>query len=531
MCTARTALPARKATFVLQKATFFCLPQQHFTLQKNQISTHLNCFLQCFNVKSLMILHFSLTEMQQHILLVDKADNIGVTFQVPGSFWSGLSGVDRKKTREAEIVSWDPNYQWPKGKHPPGAFQMQVKENTGELQTYAISETQFKGYPGDHCKLITAAEQACRDGNLSQSSQGLQDTAPSSTTPETPGTPAQCLPCLIPAKQISRVYDHFLKLNPGLFSCRVCGQKVTNHATSTSALFSNIKRKHCSLWVQFAVYSPHHKVVQDAQRSLQYNMPFARSLVHHHRLTKWLVSALSPIAPTVESATPRAFVGGLCAGYTPACARTVRKIPSVATAVMEKKLQKILFEAKEKWGQPAIALQTDLWTSTVQHNAYGAVNVSFLSGDLHFVHGPLDVNVFPEDSHTGVAIASWLGAVVRRKDLSSDDISVITPDNAANIKKAVGLMDLNFRGCYAHTLQRCVQYGIGNAGNPADDNPINTVMAVIAKCKKLIAYVNNSTKVHRKLTQAAHKHGTSNFSLKQVCYSSVQSFNRLLCIA
>ena len=114
MCTASTALPARKATFVLQKATFFCLPQQHFTLQKIQISTHLNCFLQRFNVRSFMILHFSLTEMQQHILLVDKVDNIGVTFQVPGSFWSGLCGVGCKQKWEAEIVSWDPNYQWPK---------------------------------------------------------------------------------------------------------------------------------------------------------------------------------------------------------------------------------------------------------------------------------------------------------------------------------------------------------------------------------------------------------------------------------
>ena len=499
--------------------------------KKKQISTRLNCFLQRFNVRFFMILHFSLTEMQQHILLVDKVDNIGVTFQVPRIFWSGLSGYDRKKKWEAEIVSGDPNYQWPKGKHPPGAFQMQVKENTGELRTYAISETQFKGYAGDNCKLITAAEQARRDSHLSQSLQGSQDTASSSSTPATPQTPAQCLLCLRPAEQRSRVYDHFLKLNPGLFSCRVCGQKVTNHATSTSALFSHMNPKHYSLWVQLAMYSPRHKVVQDAQGSLQYNMPFARSLVHHYHLTKWVVSALATIAPTVESATLRAFVGGLCAGYTPACRGTVRKILSVAKAMMEKKLQQMLFEAKEKWGQPAIALQTDLWTSTVQHNAYGAVNASFFTGDLHFVHVLLDVNVFSEDSHTGVAIASWLGAVLRRKDLSSDDISVITPDNAANMKKAVGLMDLNFRGWYAHTLQRYVQYGIGNAGNPADDDPINTVVAVIAKCKKLVAYVNNSTKVHRKLTQAAHKHGTSNFSLKQVSYSSVQSFNRLLCIA
>ena len=153
------------------------------------------------------------------------------------------------------------------------------------------------------------------------------------------------------------------------------------------------------------------------------------------------------------------------------------------------------------------------------------MNASFFTGHLHFVHVRLDVNVFPEDSHKGVAIAGRLGAVLRRKDVCSDDISVITPDNAANMKKAVGLMDLNFRGWYAHTLQRCVQYGIGNAGSPADNDPINTVVAMIAKCKKLVAYANNSTKVHRKLKQAARKHGTSNYTRKHVCYSSVQSFN------
>ena len=137
-------------------------------------------------------------------------------------------------------------------------------------------------------------------------------------------------------------------------------------------------------------------------------MPFARSLVHHYRLTKWLVSPLAPISTTVDSAALRAFVGGPCAGYTPACARTVTKILSVAKAMTEKKLQQMRFEAEEKWGRPAIALQTDLWASTVQHDAYGAVNASFFTGDLPFVHVHLDVKVFPEDSHTGVAIAGWL---------------------------------------------------------------------------------------------------------------------------
>ena len=105
-----------KSDICFTKSDIFLSATTALHIAEKKISTHLNCFLQRFNVRSFMILHFSLTEMQKHNLLVDKVDNIGVTFQVPGSFWSGRSGVDRKKKWEAEIVSWDPNYQWPGGK-------------------------------------------------------------------------------------------------------------------------------------------------------------------------------------------------------------------------------------------------------------------------------------------------------------------------------------------------------------------------------------------------------------------------------
>ena len=86
-----------KSEICFTKGDIFLFAKTALHVAKNQISTQLNCFLQRFNVRSFMILHFSPTEMQQHILLVDKVDNIGVTFQVPRSFWSGLSVVDRIK--------------------------------------------------------------------------------------------------------------------------------------------------------------------------------------------------------------------------------------------------------------------------------------------------------------------------------------------------------------------------------------------------------------------------------------------------
>ena len=86
-----------KSDVCFTKSDSFVSAKTALHIAKNQISTQLNCFVQHFNVRSFMILHFSPTEMQQHILLVDNVDNIRVTFQVPGSFWSRLSGADRQK--------------------------------------------------------------------------------------------------------------------------------------------------------------------------------------------------------------------------------------------------------------------------------------------------------------------------------------------------------------------------------------------------------------------------------------------------
>ena len=92
-----------KSDICFKKNDIFLSAKKALHIAKKQISTQLNCFLQHFNARSFMILHFSLAERQQHILLVDKVDNTGVTFQVSGSLWSGLSGVDRKEKWETEF--------------------------------------------------------------------------------------------------------------------------------------------------------------------------------------------------------------------------------------------------------------------------------------------------------------------------------------------------------------------------------------------------------------------------------------------
>ena len=123
-----------KSDICFTKSDIFLSATTALHIAKNQISTQLNCFLQRFNVRSFMILHFSLTEMQQHILLVDKVDNIGVTFQVPGSFWSGLSSFDRKKNGKQRLFPGTQTTNGLKASIHQALFRCRSRETRGNCR-------------------------------------------------------------------------------------------------------------------------------------------------------------------------------------------------------------------------------------------------------------------------------------------------------------------------------------------------------------------------------------------------------------
>jgi len=78
---------------------------------------------------------------------------------------------------------------------------------------------------------------------------------------------------------------------------------------------------------------------------------------------------------------------------------------------------------------------------------------------------------FPENRHTGPAIARWMTSVVgARMLMTMASISVFTLDGASSNKKAVRLLKKPMEVCAPHNLQRAVLTGLG-VGMKASTNP------------------------------------------------------------
>ena len=85
------------------------------------------------------------------------------------------------------------------------------------------------------------------------------------------------------------------------------------------------------------------------------------------------------------------------------------------------KMRVLFAKLKALWGSPFISLQMDLWTSSHQHAAYGALTCSIVDEyyDLHNLL--LDISPFPEARHTGENIAAWLRGVFENYGLTTAD--------------------------------------------------------------------------------------------------------------
>ena len=97
--------------------------------------------------------------------------------------------------------------------------------------------------------------------------------------------------------------------------------------------------------------------------------------------------------------------------------------------------------------------------------------------------------------------------------LSRSDVSVNTTDGASNIVNACSQMQLQQQRCFPHLLNRCVMYRLGQAGaENADLRPIGELMG---KCKRLVTFLNSSTKTHKLLVDAGKQQSETFTALKQ----------------
>ena len=287
------------------------------------------------------------------------------------------------------------------------------------------------------------------------------------------------------------------------------------YAKSTSALFSQLKRRDFLLFLQLATGTPNSKLSVDPETgTLHKPMPFRQAFAHIYRLSKVFAAHLSlPPSTVVTSPEFKQFNGALCGGYVPACKRTIHKILCIIRTLIDEKIREMLEDARQHWGKQHVALQTDMWSCGGQHEAHSALLASFFISSFDLSNVLLEISAFPDITHSADILAEYLEGAMMRSGLSRSDVSVITTDGASNIVNACSHMQLQHQRCFAHSLKRCVMYGLGLAD--AETADLRLIGELMGRCKRLVTFVNSTTKTHKLLVEAGKQQSETFTALRQ----------------
>lgn len=106
-------------------------------------------------------------------------------------------------------------------------------------------------------------------------------------------------------------------------------------------------------------------------------------------------------------------------------------------------------------GDNKISFTTDCWTSESAVDSYISLTAHWLDEKFER-HSALLQCENMKDKHTAENLLATLLKIFERWNISSTRIHLILRDNAANIIKALRDGKLPNVGCFAHTLQLCI---------------------------------------------------------------------------
>ena len=172
----------------------------------------------------------------------------------------------------------------------------------------------------------------------------------------------------------------------------------------------------------------------------------------------------------VEGLGFKNFVYSLNPSYVVPTRNTITKV-----------LHKIYEEAKEKVtaemkGHP-VSFTSDLWTS-VANQGYISLTGHYIK-DWNLYSKTLATRLIDE-RHSGINIAKAISDIAA--DFEIESIPCLVTDNAANMSVAAKEAGLAHTGCFAHTLQLCVEQGL----------KLNPVAKALGAARKVVAYFNRS---------------------------------------
>jgi hypothetical protein len=210
------------------------------------------------------------------------------------------------------------------------------------------------------------------------------------------------------------------------------------------------------------------------------NQPTLLTIMHTHKhkenrqcelrqlLSNWIIEDLQPLY-VVQSPSFRQLISELNPAFIMPDEKGIKKVIfSAYNFTLPALIEKIKVEAK------SVSLTTDMWTAK-NGQGYIGITCSYIDSEFSLHEITLAVN-YIRYPHTAQHIAESLKEVLEKWNLC-EKVFTITTDNAANMKKAILVMNgIEWQGCSAHTLQLI----IGNGLIP--------IKPLIARAKRLIEF-------------------------------------------
>jgi hypothetical protein len=290
-------------------------------------------------------------------------------------------------------------------------------------------------------------------------------------------------------------------------------------SASTGNLSKHLREKHSTVHVATTMRSVAlTNATGIPSRALE--LPFHQQLEHHIRYAFAICEDHNAVRTRGRPAM-EFFVQQLLVGYRLPHADTLKKVLRAITEAQLRSQMRILASVKAAAkGGPCVGMQLDLWTKRKLRDAFVSVRLTFVTEDRTAVHTKhqgtnagartfhdmlLKFGHFTPVTHSAKNIARWLLRALSDVGLTPADITLATPDGAANGLKALRIMGVMFDACIEHQLDRAVSHSTGegtkgHAANPACHD-------LIVANAKMAAKIVSSTKLQLGLCQKQLEEG------------------------
>lgn len=223
-------------------------------------------------------------------------------------------------------------------------------------------------------------------------------------------------------------------------------------------------------------------------------------------LAKMIAKDFQPFS-VVEDEGFKSFTHALNPGYVCTSRKTLSQ--TIIPRIFERECTSL---QKNVTNAPAVCLTTDCWTSRA--------TTSFMSVTCHFTENYKMVSCLLDcfefsDRHTSENLAEELLRVAKEWRVEKK-VACCVSDNAANITKAIKILNWPHHPCLAHTINLIVR------------DALKVINTTVEKVKRIVEFFHKSTTATQKLKSTQRQMGLPELRPKQECITRWNSTFHML---